>query len=383
MPEQLTPDLAELRERMRWFIDEDLRPIDERAEGGADQDEARRQVVARSRELGFFGMTQPREFGGTQAGPLALTVVRETLAAGNLRVARSVLGPGPGVLRQASGELRDRYLAPLMRGEKRSAFAFTEPSGPDAGRPTWARRDGDELVIEGRKAFVTGGSDADFYAVMVNVEEDGALPGKGGAAMVIVERGTPGLTLGDDFVSLDGATHCQLMFHEVRVPQSNVVGEVGEGMPRALGNIGQMRLALAAQATGTAMWVVEYTREHISKPHRSGTSLGEREQVRAIFGQMVMDAYAARSVLYRSARLAESGDDIINEGAIAKVLATEAAGRIVDQAIQLTGGQALIEGHPLERLYRVTRSWRLAEGASDVLRLNVARGMLEFDAGRV
>ena len=381
MPEQLTPDLLELRERLLRFIVEDLRPIDERAEGGADEDETRRQVIARSRELGFFGMTQPREVGGTQAGPLALTVVRETLAAANLGVARSVLGPGPGVLRQASGELRERYLAPLMRGEKRSAFAFTEPSGPDAGRPTWARRDGDELVIEGRKAFVIGGSGVDFYAVMVNVEEDGA--GPGGGAVVIVERGTPGLTLGDDFVSLDGATHCQLTFSEVRVPQSNVVGAVGEGMPRALGNIGQMRLALAAQATGTAMWVVEYTREHISKPHRSGTSLGEREQVRAIFGQMVMDAYAARSVLYRSARLAESGDDIINEGAIAKVLATEAAGRIVDQAIQLTGGQALIEGHPLERLYRVTRSWRLAEGASDVLRLNVARGMLEFDAGRV
>ena len=103
MPEQLTPDLVELRERLRRFIDEHLRPIDERAEGGADEDETRRQVIARSLELRFFGMTQPREFGGTQAGPLALTVVRETLAAGNLGVARSVLGPGPGCCGRRAG----------------------------------------------------------------------------------------------------------------------------------------------------------------------------------------------------------------------------------------------------------------------------------------
>ena len=136
-----------------------------------------------------------------------------------------------------------------MRGERRSAFAFTEPSGPDAGRPTWARRDGDELLIEGRKAFVTGGSGVDFYAVMVNVEEDGA--GPGGGAMVIVERGAPGLTLRDDFVSLDGATHCQLTFHEVRVPQSNVVGTVGEGMPRALGNVWRWRRGRRARRCGS------------------------------------------------------------------------------------------------------------------------------------
>jgi acyl-CoA dehydrogenase len=105
--------------------------------------------------------------------------------------------------------------------------------------------------------------------------------------------------------------------------------------------------------------------------------------VRWIFGNMLMEVYAARSVLYRTARLAEDGVDVMNEGAIAKVLTTETAGRVVDTAIQLTGGQALIEGHPLEALYRQVRALRLAEGASDLLRLNVARGLLEFHAGRV
>ena len=380
MPEQLTPELIALRERTQAFVDDDLRPLQERADGGTvDDTEVRRSVVARSRELGLFGMTQPRDFGGTEAGALELTVVRETLAAANLGVARSVFGPGPGVLARAEGQLRERYLEPLLRGEARASFAFTEPS--DGSPPTHARREGELLIVDGRKAFVSGGGQADFYEVMLNVDEDES--GPGGTAMVIVDRDAPGLTRGDDFTSLDGSTHCVLSFESMEVPQSNIVGKVGEGIPRALGNIGRERLQIAAQASGTVMWTVDFTRKHISQPHRSGTPLGDREQVRAIFGQMLIDAYAVRSILYRTARLADAGEDIINEGAIAKVFASEAAGRIVDSAIQLTGAQALVQGHPLEALYRLVRTWRLAGGASDLLRLNAARGMLEFDAGRV
>ncbi|MDP6605977.1 MAG: acyl-CoA dehydrogenase family protein, partial [Dehalococcoidia bacterium] len=362
------------------FIDDDLRPLEERAAAGEiDGAAVRRAVIERSRELEFFGMTQPADFGGSAAGPMELTVVREALAAANLGVARSVFGPGPGVLARAEGPLRERYLEPLMRGELRASFAFTEPS--DGSLPTSAKRDGDDFVIDGRKAFVSGGGQADFYEVMLNVEEDAG--GPGGGAMLIVDRDAPGLSRGDDFTSLDGSTHCQLIFESMRVPQTNIVGSVGEGIPRALGNIGRERLQIAAQASGTAMWAVDFTRQHISQPHRSGTPLGDREQVRAIFAQMVIDAYTIRSVLYRTARMAAAGDDIINEAGISKVVASEGAGRIVDQAIQLTGAMALVEGHPLERLYRLVRTWRLAGGASDLLRLNVARGMLEFDAGRV
>ena len=325
MPDQLAPELLELRESVQRFIDDDLRPLEQRAAAGdADERELSREVIARSRDLGLFGLTQPQEFGGTQAGPLALAVVRETLAAANLRVTRSVLGPGPGVLGGARGLLRERYLEPLMRGEKRGAFAFTEASGPDAGRPTWARRDGDELVVNGLKPFVSGGSSADFYSVFVTVEEDDT--GPGGTAVLIVDSGTPGLTLDPDFTTMDGATHCPLRFDEMRVPQSQVVGEIGEGLPQALGTIGQMRLGVAAQACGTAMWVVEYAFQLLQERERPSGQLGDREQARAALGQMMMETYVARSALYRSARLAESGADILNEGSIAKLYAAESAG---------------------------------------------------------
>ncbi|MFN8639594.1 MAG: acyl-CoA dehydrogenase family protein [Dehalococcoidia bacterium] len=384
MPEHIPPELVELRERVQRFSDDELRPLEARAADDEDDPsnrDVRKDVAERSRRAGFFGMTQPKEFGGTEAGPLALTVAREAFAATNLRTARFVFGPGPGVLRNAEGRLRTEYLEPLMRGQRYAAWGFTEPSGPEAGRPTWAQRDGDELVVNGRKAYVSGGSSADFYAVLLNVDEDAS--GPGGTAMVVLDRDTPGVDLGPDFRSLDGGTHCQLLMHDARVPQTNIVGKVGEGMQRGLGNIGQMRLGVAARAAGLAMWVADFTQKQITQPHRAGGALADREQVRWIFGNMLMEVYAARSVLYRTARLAEDGVDVMNEGAIAKVLTTETAGRVVDTAVQLTGGQALIEGHPLEALYRQVRSLRLAEGASDLLRLNVARGLLDFQAGRV
>ncbi|MBM3139551.1 MAG: acyl-CoA dehydrogenase [Chloroflexi bacterium] len=385
MPESLTPELVALRDRVQSLIDDDLRPL-EAALGddleAAVPEETRARVRERSRELGLFAMTQPRAFGGNEAGPLALTVVRETLAAANLRLARYVFGPGPGVLGAATGELRARYLEPLMRGEKSGAWAFTEPS--DGSRPTWAKRDGDELVITGRKAYVTGGARADFYSVLVNVEEDAA--GPGGTAMVVVDRATPGLTIERSFHSLEGGNHVELRLDGARAPLTHVVGKIGEGMPRALGNISQMRLGVAAQASGLAMWVTDFVDVHIAQPHRSGVRLGDREGVRLHYADIRIGTYAARAMLYRTARLVDGAkreDEVMNEVMATKVYCTEHVGRAVDTAIQLVGGQALIAGHPLERLYRQVRSMRIAEGASDLLRLNIARGRIEFHSGRV
>ena len=381
MPESLTPDLLDLRARAEALAG-GLRDLE--AGLGGDPaapipEAAAAEARERSRAAGLFGMTQPAEFGGAEAGPLALAVAREAIAAANLRLARHVFGPAPGVLRAAEGEARARFLEPLLRGEARGAFAFTEPG--DAQRPTWAVRDGSDLLVTGRKAYVSGGAEADFYSALVNVE-DGP-DGPGGAAMLVIEAGAPGVAVDRSFVSMDGGGHVSLSFEAARVPQANVIGAIGEGMPRALGNINDMRLGVAADAVGLMIWTIGFVTEHLRAPHRSGAPLGEREGVRLRYGDMRIEAYAARSMLYRSARLRESGDDAINEIAAAKLFAAEAVGRAVDTAIQLVGGQALIVGHPLERLYRRVRALRLGEGASDLLRINVARGVLEFGAGRL
>ena len=200
---------------------------------------------------------------------------------------------------------------------------------------------------------------------------------------MLIDRNTAGVSIEREFTSLDGSGHVELRLDRARVPAANIVGRVGEGMPRALNTISEERIGAAAHATGLATWAVEYVTSHVTKPHRSGTPLADRDGVRLRYADMRIETYAARSMLYRTARLLDSGDAAINEIMAAKVFCTETAGRVVDQAVQLTGGQALVTGHPLERLYREVRSMRLAGGASDILRLNIARGVFEFGVGRL
>ena len=363
MPESLDDELMALRQRATSFAQSVLLPL-------AGQADARAQVIAAAQAEGFYAMTQPREFGGTAAGPLALTVVREELAAHNPPWLEAVFGPGPGVLAKCGEPLASGFLEPMLRGEKRAAFAFTEPED----RPVTGRFDGESLIVNGCKSYVTGGADADFLNTLVRIED-------AGPALAVVETASPGLAMTRRFESLDGSHHAAFEFNAVRVPRAHIIGQPGEGLPRAMGQIGDTRLLIAAQCVGLARWVIDTVTAHLHQPDRKGTPRGAKEGVRLRYADMRIKAFAARSMLYRTARLAESGANTINEGIMCKVFATEAITEIVDAGIQLVGGEALVVGHPLERLYRRVRAWRLAEGASDVLRLNLARGKLDLDKG--
>ena len=383
MPENLSPELLAIRVQTQQFVDEILKPMEASLGEDAESpipEEVRSRVREESRQSGLFYKTQPAEFGGQPAGVLELTMLRELFAAANLRLSQFVFGPGPGALGRAQGDLKSNYLDAVLRGEKRGAFGFTEPDS--AKRPTWARREGDHLVVTGQKSFVTGGDTADFISVLINVEADEA-GSRGGTAMVVIDRESEGVEIERRFSSLDGSGHASIGFNKVRVPIANIIGKIGEGMPRALGNIGNVRLSVAAQASGMCMWVIDFVSEHLLAPHRSGTPLGAREGVRLRYADMRIETYAARSMLYRTARLAESDENVVNETIATKVFCTETAGRVVDTAVQLVGGQALVHGHPLERLYRQVRSMRLMEGASDLLRISLVKGRLELNKGRV
>jgi alkylation response protein AidB-like acyl-CoA dehydrogenase len=380
MPEFIAPELLELRARIQSFARDELEPRTRQLDAAAGlPSELAHEVRERSRALGLFQLTQPVAFGGSGAGPLALAVATETLAAANSELGHLVFGPGPGALAQADGELRERYLPGVLSGALRGAFAFTERR--DVAQPTRATREGDELCITGTKSYVTGGARADFYCVMLQVQAGEDEPG--GGAMVVVDRTTKGVSFDRTFESLDGSGHVELRLEQVRVPIGNVIGRIGEGIPKAMTSIGPMRMTVAAQATGLSMWAIEYVTDHLKAPHRSGTPLADKEGVRLRLSEMCIGTYAARSMLYRTARLLEAGGDLRNEVAATKIFCTEHVGRVADTAVQLVGGQALVDGHPLERLYRRVRALRLVEGASDVLRLHLARGWVELDAGRL
>jgi alkylation response protein AidB-like acyl-CoA dehydrogenase len=372
-PIALPQEISALRERLRAFIAEELEPAAAK-EGVADEAQAspslRRWVRARSAEAGFFRLAQPAELGGGGLGPVGLTALHEEIARAQSPLGGLVLGGDGGLLRLASGAQRERFLLPVLRGELTAALAFTDAR---EGPRTVAVRRGDAFVVSGVKSFVTGGPQADLLLAVAKVTDNPG--GKTGTAVLVVRSDAPGVTLLREIRTLDGGLHGEFELKDVEVPVDDVIGEIGQGLPKALESITALRLRAAAVACGTARWTLDHALEQARRPHRTGVPLGEREQVQAMLGQSAMDLFAARGALYAAARAAETGE-ASTEVAMAKAVATEAVARIVDCVMQLSGGAAVVEGHPLARLYRRVRAWRIAEGTTEILRLTVARRLL-------
>jgi alkylation response protein AidB-like acyl-CoA dehydrogenase len=372
-PHLLPPEVESLRDRLRAFLQGELLPAEQR-ERVVDESQAspalRSWARARSGELGFYRVAQPAELGGGGLGPLGLAALHEEIARSQCALGGLVLGGDGGLLRLASASQRERFLLPVLRGELTAALAFTDAR---EGPRTTAVRSGENFVVSGVKSFVTGGPQADLLLTVAKVTENPA--GKTGTAVFVVRRDAPGVKLASEIRTLDGGLHGEFALLNVVVPAGDVIGEIGQGLPKALESITALRLRAAAAACGTARWTLDYALSQARRPHRSGVPLGEREQVQAMLGESAMDLFAARAALYAAARVAEAGD-AETEAAMAKAVATEAVARIVDRAIQLSGGAAVVEGHPLARLYRRIRAWRIAEGTTEILRLTVARRLL-------
>ena len=375
-PIALPPEIVALRARLRAFIADELEPASVR-EGIADEAQAspalRRWARARSAELGFYQLAQPAELGGGGLGPVGLAALHEEIAHSQCALGGLVLGGDGGLLRMATGSQRDRFLLPVLRGELTAALAFTDAR---EGPRTTAVRRGDAFVVTGVKSFVTGGPQADLLLTVAKVTDNPG--GKTGTAVLVVRSDAPGVALVSEIRTLDGGLHGEFELKNVEVPAADQIGEIGQGLPKALESITTLRLRAAAAACGTARWTLDYALEQARRPHRTGAPLGEREQVQAMLGQSAMDLFAARGALYAAACAAEAGD-AETEVAMAKAIATEAVARIVDRAMQLSGGAAVVEGHPLARLYRRIRAWRIAEGTTEILRLTVARRLLADD----
>lgn len=375
--EGLPVGIESLRDTLRGFLEDELLPA-ERREGVLDEAQAspalKSWARSRSAELGIYRLAQPLDLGGGGLGPLGLVALHEEIARSQCVLHDCVLGGDGGLLRLAEGSPRERFLLPVLRGELAAALAFTDAR---EGPRTTAVRNGECFVLSGIKSFVTGGPHADLLVVVAKVTDNPG--GKTGTAVFVVRRDAPGVRLARDICTLDGAPHGEFELAGVEVPAADVLGEIGQGLPRALESITTLRLRAAATACGTARWTLDYALAQARRPHRNGVPLGDREQVQAMLGQSAMDLFAARSGLYAAARAAEAGGDALVEVAMAKAVATEAVARIVDRAMQLSGGAAVVEGHPLARLYRRIRSWRIAEGTTEILRLTVARRLLARD----
>ncbi|TPG37306.1 acyl-CoA dehydrogenase family protein [Mycobacterium hodleri] len=379
-------DVTALAERTKAFTKTVVLPIEDEYDGdisAAGGDELRVDLQSAARDAGVFAPHAPVEYGGlglnmaeratvfeeagySLFGPLALNIAAPD--EGNVHLLAHI----------ASAEQKERYLAPLARGEARSAFAMTEPA-PGAGSDPSALRSRATQVpggwkINGRKHFITGADGAAFFIIFARTSGE---PGdRGGATMFLSPAGVPGLTVGRHLNTLDRAMiggHCEVNFDDVFVPDVRVLGEVDQGFAYAQVRLGPARMTHVMRWLGAARRGHELAVAHVAERSGFGGRLGDLGMIQKMIADNEIDIAATRALLIRACWELDEGGHASNATSIAKTFAAEAIFRIVDNAVQMFGGLGVSADLPLSRLFREVRPFRIYDGPSEVHRWAIAK----------
>jgi alkylation response protein AidB-like acyl-CoA dehydrogenase len=282
------------------------------------------------------------------------------------------LGAGPISL-FGSDALRKRYLRRVAEGEAIAAFAISETSaGSDiAAMQTSARNEGDDYVIDGEKTWISNGGIADFYVVFCRLESTGFIA-------LVVEPGDAGFSVAERIKTIAPHPLARLRFDNCRVPMDRVVGEPGKGLKVALATLDVFRSTVGAAALGFARRALDEALAHVSDRRIFGQQLKDFQLTQARIAQMATQIDASALLVYRAAWTRDNGAPrVTREAAMAKMYATEAAQRVIDDALQLLGGRGVVADSPVETLYREIRSLRIYEGTTEVQQLVIAKQVLD------
>ena len=350
-----------------------------------DDEAARREARVILAELGAEGWLRhavPASHGGAEerASLRALCLIREALAYGSPLAdavfALQALGSMPIVLSD-NGAMKRRWLPEVAAGRAMAAFAMTEPeAGSDVGAiATRAVRDGDDYLLDGWKWLISNAGIADYYCVFASTEP---AAGRQGISCFVVPADAPGLSFLGAQVMSEPHPLGELSFEACRVPAVNRLGAEGEGMRLGLRALDRLRPTVAAAACGMAARALEEAATHARIRRQFGMPLAEQPLVQQKLARMATDLAAARLLTYRAAYAADrSSHRITLEAAQAKLFATEAAQRIVDDAVQILGGRGVLRDCVVDRLYRSVRALRIYEGTSEIQHLVIARQILK------
>jgi acyl-CoA dehydrogenase len=369
-----------LLDTVRRFVRERLIPAEQEV---ADRDEIPAAIVAQMREMGLFGLTIPVEYGG-----IGLTSEEEALVSMELTQAspafRSIAGTNNGIGSQGividgTAEQKSNYLPRLASGELIGSFALTEPeAGSDAGAlTTSARRDGAHYVLNGAKRYITNAPEAGVFTVMART--DPASKDASGVSAFIVERGTPGLSVGrpDRKMGQRGAHTADVVFSDARVPAANLIGgKEGIGFKTAMKVLDKARLNIAAVCVGAASRMLADALRYALERKQFGQPIAEFQLVQAMLADCQTEIYAARSMTLEAARQRDAGQAVTLEAACCKYFASEMCGRVADRAVQIHGGAGYMSDYAIERFYRDVRLFRLYEGTSQIQQLVIARNLI-------
>jgi acyl-CoA dehydrogenase len=367
-----------LKSNTERFVRKELEPISRQVE---EDDEIPAHVLQKMKDLGYFGLTIPEEYGGSDIGLLAYLVVTMELAKTNycynmMLLTHNGIGTS-GIVREGSPEQKSRYLPRMATGEWVAAFALTEPdAGCDASAVrTTARRDGDGYLLNGMKHFITNGPYAHVFTVVAYTDR---AKGYKGMTAFLVEKGASGFKLGGIHETMGGrgCHEAELVFEDCRVGRDAVLGQEGRGFVTAMKILDEGRLELASVCVGGSEYLLDLCVNYARQRVQFGRPIGANQAIQWMLADMDTEIYASKMMLYNSAWLYEKGERITGHAAKVKLFASETFNRAADRAVQIHGGMGWMRESAVEKFYRDARITKIVEGTSEMMRMIIARELL-------
>ena len=373
--------LKQLLDTVERFVEQRLRPLEFKV---AEDDAIPAEIAGEMRDMGLFGISIPQEYGG-----LGLNMSEEaqvvTLLGRTSPAFRSLIGTNnglgsQGLVMDGTDEQKQHWLPRLASGEIVGSFGLTEPeAGSDAGSVrTMARKDGDHYVINGTKRFITNAPRAGLFTVFARTDPN--TKDARGVSALLVEAGTPGLSLGaiDKKMGQKGAHTCDVIFDNVRVPATSIVGgpkNEGQGFKTAMKVLDRGRLHISALCVGMAERLIDDMLKYAMERKQFGQPIADFQLVQAMLADSKTEAFAARCMVEETARRRDAGRNVATEAACCKLFASEMVGRVADRAVQIFGGAGYMVEYGVERFYRDARLFRIYEGTTQIQQIVIARAM--------
>jgi len=373
LPEEVTL----LKQTVRRFVDEELIPIEMKTiEGPSLKPEYREALTKKTKELGLWLLTTPSEYGGQGLSVLELAGFWEEVSRTVALPSRShqIFGPSVSpILFRLTPEMKERYLFPVLRGEKKSTLAQSEPgAGSDpGGMRTSAVRHGDHYVINGNKIWIPFADTATFYQVVAVTDKDKG--SRGGLSVFLVDADTPGIKITGRTEHMMGDVTFEIAFDDVRVPVENMVGEEGDGMKHAQGFINTNRIHQACHGLGVAQRCLEMITSYTQQRVTFGRPVADRQAAQFTVTDLYIKHQLAQMLVYRTAWRLDKGIAARHEPYMAKLYCTELGFEAADRCLQFHGAMGLSKDMPIEQLWRRSRSYMITGGPVEIMRTVIAR----------
>ncbi|MGZ8463022.1 MAG: acyl-CoA dehydrogenase family protein [Candidatus Deferrimicrobiaceae bacterium] len=375
---ELSSEHIALRDMVRSFVDKEVRPY---ARQWDEESVFPAKTVARMGELGLLGVMVPEEYGGSGMDTISYSIAVEEIGKGDGSLGLTIASHNSlctaHILAFGSEAIRRKYLPELASGRSLGAWALTEPgSGSDSlamrTRAEWKK---DRWVINGSKVFITQGSVAGVYVILAVTDKE---KGRDGVTAFLVEAGTPGLSVGRNLhkLGMRSSDTAELVFEELEVRPANVIGEVHSGFRDTMRNLAGGRISIAALAVGIGRGALEEAVSYAKERHQFGQPISSFQAIQWMIADAGTELDAASLLTFRAAYRKDSGKPFVQEAAIAKLFASEAAMRSTIKAVQIFGGYGYTRKYPVERSMRDAKLCEIGEGTSEVQRMIIARRLI-------